>query len=75
MSSTAVKFDASSPAAKKLVDDCFSKLKQIWNPDLKDTSVAEYAVACVAKGRNKEKTLANLQPVFGSDAAEEVLGW
>eukprot|EP00197_Chlamydomonas_leiostraca_P004414 CAMPEP_0202877182 /NCGR_PEP_ID=MMETSP1391-20130828/30233_1 /ASSEMBLY_ACC=CAM_ASM_000867 /TAXON_ID=1034604 /ORGANISM="Chlamydomonas leiostraca, Strain SAG 11-49" /LENGTH=454 /DNA_ID=CAMNT_0049559165 /DNA_START=61 /DNA_END=1422 /DNA_ORIENTATION=+ len=75
MAGTAIKFDTNTAAAKTLVQDCFKKLKQIWNPDLQDTSVAEYAVACVAKGRSKDKTLTNLQPVFGQEAAPEVLNW
>lgn len=74
MASATFKFDVKTPAAAALVADVFGKLKQVWDDQLTDDSVAQYAVALAARGSDQKKLLNNLQTVLG-ESAKEVVDW
>jgi hypothetical protein len=69
------KFNASSARAAQLVAEVFTKIKEIWDPDITDDSVAQFAVALVAKGYDRRKLTSNLTPLLGEGAASMLLDW
>lgn len=70
-----VRFSVDSEAAAKLCRLTFSKLQEVWAPDLEESAVAEYAVALVARGQERKKVHSQLKGVLGEEATVALLDW
>ena len=75
MASSGIKFNTSTPAAKKLLALVFDKLKEVFDPTLADDAIAQYVLAVAARGSDKKKMLAQIKTILGPDASTQLLDW
>eukprot|EP00983_Pelagomonas_calceolata_P046852 1140357-Pelagomonas_calceolata.AAC.1 len=74
-SSSSIKFNINSPAAEELVLLVHEKLKEVWESQLEDYAVAQYAVGLVSRGQDRKKIANNLTGVLPEDAKTLLLDW
>ena len=76
--SAGFRFTLGTPAANTLVAETFVRIKELWDCNLTDDAVAQYAVALVSRNQERRKMQTQLKSVLGEgggDAVSALLDW